>query len=228
MTRSDQKDVTQPHLRALIFDMDGVLVFSEPLLAEASMKIFADRGYTVDRADFKPFTGMGEARFMGGVAERHGIPFDPVADKELLYQVFLEMMPGRLAPLPGVPDFILECKKKGLKVALASSADDVKVFPILKQIGIEPSEFDAIVTGSMVAHKKPAPDVFLEAVRRLGVPASNCLVVEDAVAGIEAALAAGCRALGLTTAFAGEVLLAAGADWVAQDLTDVPDEALAW
>ena len=219
---------TDPHLKAVIFDMDGVLVFSEPLLAEASIKIFADRGFKVERHEFKPFTGMGEARFMGGVAERHGIPFDPVADKELLYKVFLEMMPGRLKPLPGVPDFIRECKRKGLKVALASSADNVKVFPILKHIGIDPSEFDAIVTGSMVTRKKPAPDVFLEAVRQLEVPAPNCLVVEDAVAGIEAALAAGCRAIGLTTAFEGSVLQAAGADWVAQDLDGVPAEALAW
>ncbi len=219
---------TEPHLKAVIFDMDGVLVFSEPLLAEASIKIFAERGFTVEHHEFKPFTGMGEARFMGGVAERHGIPFDPEADKELLYKVFLEMMPDRLKPLPGVPDFIRDCKRNGMKVALASSADNVKVFPILKHIGIDPSEFDAIVTGSMVTRKKPAPDVFLEAVRQLGVPASNCLVVEDAVAGIEAALAAGCRAMGLTTAFEGPVLLAAGADWVAEDLAQVPAEALAW
>lgn len=224
ITNADQN----PHLKAVIFDMDGVLVFSEPLLAEASMKIFADRGYTVDREDFKPFTGMGEARFMGGVAERHGIPFDPEADKELLYKVFLEMMQGRLEPLPGVPDFIRSCKQNGLKVALASSADDVKVFPILKHIGIDPSEFDAIVTGSMVIRKKPAPDVFLEAVRQLQLPAASCLVVEDAVAGIEAALATGCRAMGITTAFQSETLLAAGADWTAADLSCVPPAALSW
>lgn len=224
ITNADQN----PHLKAVIFDMDGVLVFSEPLLAEASMKIFADRGYTVNREDFKPFTGMGEARFMGGVAERHGIPFDPVADKELLYKVFLEMMQGRLEPLPGVPDFIRSCKQNGLKVALASSADDVKVFPILKHIGIDPSEFDAIVTGSMVSRKKPAPDVFLEAVRQLQLPAASCLVVEDAVAGIEAALATGCRAMGITTAFQSEILLAAGADWTAADLSCVPPAALSW
>ena len=224
ITNADQN----PHLKAVIFDMDGVLVFSEPLLAEASMKIFADRGYTVNREDFKPFTGMGEARFMGGVAERHGIPFDPVADKELLYKVFLEMMQGRLEPLPGVPDFIRSCKQNGLKVALASSADDVKVFPILKHIGIDPSEFDAIVTGSMVSRKKPAPDVFLEAVRQLQLPAASCLVVEDAVAGIEAALATGCRAMGITTAFQSETLLAAGADWTAADLSCVPPAALSW
>lgn len=224
ITNADQN----PHLKAVIFDMDGVLVFSEPLLAEASMKIFADRGYTVNREDFKPFTGMGEARFMGGVAERHGIPFDPVADKEMLYKVFLEMMQGRLEPLPGVPDFIRRCKQNGLKVALASSADDVKVFPILKHIGIDPSEFDAIVTGSMVSRKKPAPDVFLEAVRQLQLPAASCLVVEDAVAGIEAALATGCRAMGITTAFQSETLLAAGADWTAADLSCVPPAALSW
>ena len=217
-----------PHLKAVIFDMDGVLVFSEPLLTEASMKIFADRGFSVRREEFKPFTGMGEARFMGGVAERHGIPFDPVADKELLYKVFLEMMPGQLEPLPGVPWFIRECKKNGLKVALASSADDVKVYPILRHIGIDPAEFDTIITGSMVARKKPAPDVFLAAVAGLQVPAATCLVVEDAVAGVEAALAAGCRALGLTTAFPADVLHKAGADWTARDLSEVPPVALAW
>jgi len=218
----------EPHAKAVIFDMDGVLVLSEPLLTEASIRLFADRGFTVTREEFKPFTGMGEARFMGGVAERHGIPFDPVADKERLYDLFLEMMPGRLQPLPGVPGFIRECKRNGFKVALASSADDVKVYPILKHIGIDPPEFDAIVTGSAVARKKPAPDVFLEAVRRLGVPASSCLVVEDAVAGVEASIAAGCRTLALTTSFAAEVLHAAGADWTAPDLATVPPEALAW
>jgi HAD superfamily hydrolase (TIGR01509 family) len=192
------------------------------------MKIFEDRGFQVRREEFKPFTGMGEARFMGGVAERHGIPFDPIADKELVYQVFLEMMPGRLEPLPGVPDFIYKCKQAGLKVALASSADDVKVYPILKHIGIEPSDFDVIVTGSMVSRKKPAPDVFLEAVKRLEVPAASCLVIEDAVSGIEAALAAGCRAMGLTTAFHDEILKEAGADWTAKNLDCVDQESLNW
>lgn len=221
-------ETREPHLKAVIFDMDGVLVFSEPLLTEACMKIFEDRGFQVRREEFKPFTGMGEARFMGGVAERHGIPFDPIADKELVYQVFLEIMPGRLEPLPGVPDFIYKCKQAGLKVALASSADDVKVYPILKHIGIEPSDFDVIVTGSMVSRKKPAPDVFLEAVKRLEVPAASCLVIEDAVAGIEAALAAGCRALGLTTAFHDEILKEAGADWTAKNLDCVNQESLNW
>jgi HAD superfamily hydrolase (TIGR01509 family) len=218
----------EPHLKAVIFDMDGVLVLSEPLLSEASIRIFADRGFTVTREEFEPFTGMGEARFMGGVAERHGIPFDPEADKQLLYEVFLEMMPGRLDPLPGVPGFVRECKRRSFRIALASSADDVKVYPILKHIGLDPSEFDAIVTGSAVERKKPAPDVFLEAVRRLGVPASNCLVVEDAVAGVEASIAAGCRTLALTTTFAANVLASAGADWTAPDLAQVPPEALDW
>jgi len=218
----------EPHARAVIFDMDGVLVFSEPLLTEASIRLFAARGYTVTREEFKPFTGMGEARFMGGVAERHGIPFDPEADKQRLYELFLEMMPGRLEPLPGVPGFIRDCKRRGFRIALASSADDVKVYPILRHIGIDPEEFDAIVTGSAVARKKPAPDVFLEAVRRLGVAASSCLVVEDAVAGVEASIAAGCRTLGLTTSFAAGVLAAAGADWTAPDLAHVPPEALCW
>jgi HAD superfamily hydrolase (TIGR01509 family) len=210
----------------VIFDMDGVLVLSEPILAQAAGRMFAEKGYAVRHEEFHPFIGMGEDRYLGGVAEARGIPFDPPRDKARTYEIYLDLIKGRLVPLPGVLNFVAECRRRGLKTAVASSADEVKVRGNLREIGLPYESFDAVVDGTMVAHKKPDPAIFLEAARRLGLDPSTCLVVEDAVAGVAAAKAAGCRCLAVTTSFGAPQLTQA--DWVADGLDHAPDGPLAW
>lgn len=223
---AEAADAAGPRLRGVIFDMDGVLVASEPFTSEASMRLFAEKGHAVGREEFRPFVGMGEERFIGGVAEARGIPFDPVADVARMYEIYLSIIPGRLLPLRGARDFVASCRGRGLAVAVASSAHAIKVEGNLDALGLPASSFDAVVTGCQVPRKKPAPDIFLEAARRLGLDPAACLVVEDAIAGVAAARAAGCRCLAVTTCFAPDQL--AEADWVAADLADVPETALAW
>lgn len=213
-------------LRGVIFDMDGVLVESEAITAEAAIRMFAERGYHVESHEFRPFVGTGEARFMGGVAEARGIPFDPTRDVARMYAIYLELIPGRLQPLHGAREFVERCAGRGLKLAVASSADTIKVEGNLKALGLPRGTFQALVTGSEVVRKKPAPDVFLEAAQRLGLGAASCLVIEDAVAGVAAAKAAGCRCLALSTTFPADQLGAA--DWVAPDLAAVPPDVLEW
>ena len=215
-----------PRLRGVIFDMDGVLVLSEPILALAATRMFAEKGYEVAHEEFHPFIGMGEDRYLGGVAEARGIPFDSEKDKTRTYGLYLDLIRGRLDPLPGVVAFVNECRRRGLKTAVASSADEVKVLGNLIEIGLPAETFDAVVNGSQVARKKPAPDIFLEACKRLGLDASACLVVEDAVAGVAAAKAAGCRCLAVTTSF--EPAQLKQADWIATGLDAAPAEALSW
>lgn len=215
-------------LRGVIFDMDGVLVLSEPWIARAAMQMFAEKGFTVRHEEFRPFLGMGEDRFIGGVAEARGIPLDPAKDKARTYAIYLELIEGKLHALPGVVEFVGECRERGLALALASSADQVKVTANLREIGLPPATFDAIVDGSDVARKKPNPDLFLEAARRLGLDPAACLVVEDALSGVAAARAAGSRCLTVTTSFPAEKLVEAKADWVVPDLGQVPRDALAW
>src|SRR6516162_598556 len=147
--------------------MDGVLVDSEPFLAQAAIRMFAERGYDLKPEEFRPFVGMGEDRYLGGPAEAHGIPFDPARDKARTYALYLEMIRGRLHPLPGVLEFVARCREKGLSMAVASSADAIKVEGNLHEIGLPASTFDAVITGSDVERKKPFPDIFLEAARRL-------------------------------------------------------------
>jgi HAD superfamily hydrolase (TIGR01509 family) len=215
-------------LRGVIFDMDGVLVLSEPFIAEASIRMFAEKGYTVGRDEFRPFIGMGEDRFIGGVAEARGIPLDPARDKAHTYAIYLDLIKGHLKALPGVREFVATCRAHGLSLAVASSADAIKVKGNLGEIGLPPSTFDVLVNGSEVAKKKPAPDIFLEACRRLGLEPSACLIVEDALSGVAAAKAAGCRCLAVTTSFPADKLAAAGADWVAPGLDHAPPEVLDW
>jgi beta-phosphoglucomutase-like phosphatase (HAD superfamily) len=137
--------------------MDGVLVESEPFIAEAAVRMFAEKGVTVRPDDFRPFIGMGEDRFLGGVAEARGVALDLPRDKARTYEIYLDLIPGRLEPLPGVAEFIARCRGLGLKLAVASSADRVKVEGNLRELGLPAGTFDALVVGEDIVRKKPAP-----------------------------------------------------------------------
>jgi len=219
-----------PHtgtLAGIIFDMDGVLCDSEPFIAEAAQRMFQETyGLSVTRGDFAPFVGAGEDRFIGGVAEKYGVALTMPRDKQRTYAIYLDIIQGRLHPLPGAVDFIHQCRGRGLKLALATSADRIKMEGNLREIGIPKDTFDAIVAGEDVTKKKPDPHIFLLAAQRIGLPPAACLVIEDAVNGVKAGKAAGCRCLGITSTFPADALRAVGADDTAPDLAHVPPSVL--
>jgi len=207
--------------KGVIFDMDGVLCDSEPFILEAAMWMFANRyGTKVAAEDFLEFVGAGEDRYLGGVAEKYGIDIDLTVDKAATYDRYLEIIKGRLQPMRGVREFIAECRRLGLKLAVATSADLVKMEGNLSEIGLPPDTFDGCINGLDVVNKKPDPEIFLTAATKLGLSATECIVVEDAVNGVCAAKAAGARCLGLTSSFSTGELLEAGADWIAADLAE--------
>jgi HAD superfamily hydrolase (TIGR01509 family) len=210
----------------VIFDLDGVLAISEPLLAEAAVALFAEKGHQMADENFRPFIGMGEDRYIGGPAEARGIPMDLPRDKARLYEIYEEVIRGRLQALPGAREYVRGCRGRGLAIAVASGADRTKVMANLREIGMPEATFDTVVDGTQVLHKKPAPDIFLEACRRLRLAPEQCLVIEDAVSGVAAARAAGMRCMGLTSSFTADEL--SGAEWIARDLAHAPEEALAW
>jgi HAD superfamily hydrolase (TIGR01509 family) len=212
-------------IQGIIFDMDGVLCDSEDFMAEAGAAMFAETyRVTVQPDEFRPFRGMGEDRYLGGVGKQHGITISLPADKNRAYEIFLHHIKDRLKPLPGALEFTQACRQRGLKMAIASSADRMKLAGMLPEIGLPPERFDAVVTGSDVTHKKPHPEIFLTAAERIGLPAEQCIVVEDAASGVQAARAAGCRCLALTTSLDAGTLRELGADWIALDLAHVPVE----
>jgi HAD superfamily hydrolase (TIGR01509 family) len=215
-------------IRGVIFDMDGVLCDSEPFIAAAAIEMFRQNyGISATRGDFAPFVGAGEDRFIGGVAEKYGVKLSVPRDKARTYELYLEMIKGKLQPLPGAVQFIHDCRGRGLRIAVATSADRVKLVGNLAQIGVPAETFDAIVTGDDVERKKPDPQIFLLAATRLNLAPVNCLVIEDATNGIRAGKGAGSRCLGITTTFDAAALRNCGADFIAPDLAHVPPEALA-
>jgi beta-phosphoglucomutase len=213
-------------IEAVLFDMDGVLVDSEQFICEAAIKMFAEYEIEVHPIDFVPFVGTGENRYIGGVAEKYGLNKDVHKLKQRTYEIYAEVVKGKLPPLAGVLDFIKKCREKGLKIAVASSADLVKVKVNLSESGIGENTFDAIANGLDVKNKKPAPDIFLTAAGKLRVNPKNCLVIEDAVSGVKAAKCAGCKCLALMTSFNADEL--SEADWVVNTLADADHKVLEW
>lgn len=207
-------------IKGILFDMDGVLVDSEKYIFEATKMMFAEHGVTVKPEDAVHFVGMGENKYIGGIGERNGFEVDIERDKSRTYQIYEEITRGKLKPLPGVNEFIEKCHELGFKMAIASSADKVKILINLREIGLSPDNFQAIINGQDVERKKPYPDIYLLAAEKLGMKPEDCLVVEDAVSGVSAGKAAGCKCLALTTSFPAEKLTEA--DWFCKDLSEVP------
>lgn len=213
---------------ALILDMDGVLCDSEPFIAAAAGEMLRRRyGIVATRADFLPFVGAGEDRFISGAAERHGVTVDLAIDKPLTYEIYLDLIRGALQPIDGAREFLAVARAAGLRLALATSSDRPKLEGNLAAMGIPESTFDVVISAEHVTHKKPDPETFLRAVEQLGVPASRCLVVEDARNGVRAARAAGCAVLGISSSQPAAELLGEGALVVATDFTTVPTEVRA-
>ena len=197
------------NIRAVIFDMDGVLANSEPLINEAAIAMFKEKGLTVQPDDFIPFVGAGEERYVGGVAEKYDFPLNPVEGKNRTYEIYFDLVPTQLEAFPGVHELVKKCRDAGLKIAVASSADGIKVALNLQKIGLPVESWDAVVTGELVKHKKPAPDIFLLTAQTLDIPPEACVVVEDAVNGIQAARSAGMRCVAVAhTLPAGHLRLA--------------------
>jgi HAD superfamily hydrolase (TIGR01509 family) len=213
-------------IKGVLFDMDGVLLESEDFIARAAIMMFKERGLQVKREDFKPFVGAGEDKYLGGVAEKYNHPYKIEEIKKRAYDIYDELVAGNLKPLEGVPEFIERCRNKGLKLAVATSADKRKMLINLRETGLNSDTFDALVNGSEVEKKKPNPDIFILAANKINLEPKECLVVEDAINGVEAARNAGAKCLALTTSFSNEDLKEA--DWIAKNLKEAPEESINW
>ncbi|PWA90389.1 haloacid dehalogenase-like hydrolase family protein [Artemisia annua] len=207
---------------AVLFDMDGVLCNSEETSRLAAVDLFKEMGFDdVTVQDFVPFMGTGEANFLGGVAALKGVAdFNPDAAKKRFFEIYIDKYakPNSGIGFPGALELITECKNSGLKVAVASSADRIKVDANLAAAGLPLSLFDAIVSADAFENLKPAPDIFIAASKLLNVPPSECIVIEDALAGVQAAQAAKMRCIAVTTTLSEDTLKEAEASLIRKEI----------
>lgn len=185
-------------IRALIFDMDGVVVHSNPTHREAWVAYNRRFGIETTEAMHQRMYGKRNDRivldFFGSTLTPAQV-FQHGADKEALYREMMRpLLPG--AFVPGLRPFIE--RHTDLSIGLGTNAEPPNVKFILEESGLT-KYFQAIVDGHQVQNAKPAPDIYLEVARRLAIPPENCVVFEDSFSGVAAALAAGMRAVGVRT-----------------------------
>ena len=203
--------------------MDGVLINSGYAMREAAINMLKnDYGITACHEDFFPFTGMGEKAYIGGVSQKYGVPYDE-SMKDKAYADYATSFRHLIRTFDGVADMVISLKNKGYKVAVASSADRVKVLINIECIGLEPSDFDAVITGSDTEKKKPDPEIYLIAAKAVGENPADCIVVEDALSGVESGKRAGMDCIGVATSFDENKLTDAGCKYVVNEVKYVDD-----
>jgi HAD superfamily hydrolase (TIGR01509 family) len=179
-------------LQAVIFDMDGVLVDSEPFGFEALRRVMARHGLPYGEAENAEFLGRTTLESCRILKARHRLPESEETLAEWYLEGMLEQISRGPIPMPGVPRVLEKVRASGYRMALASSAELRVIDANLTALALRPL-FEAVISGTQVARGKPAPDVFLAAAERLGVAPGGCLVVEDSRNGLLAAKAAGMR-----------------------------------
>lgn len=189
-------------INAVIFDLDGVLVSTDEQHYKAWLQIAQEEGIPFDRSINERLRGVSRMASLEIILERAEKHYDDET-KQLLASrknsLYVDLI-QTLAPsdmLPGAMENLKILRSAGVLVAIGSSSRNTK--QILQRIGLS-DFFDAVADGNDIRRSKPDPEVFLVAMQRLGKTPGECLVVEDAEAGVEAALAAGMRVLGVGSA----------------------------
>ena len=182
--------------KSVIFDMDGVLVNTEPIHFWMYQAFFREQGIELNYDYYAPSIGSTTEHLRGMLMEKYGIdirkPENWARIKE--HEAAIIEKDG-YGEIPGIRQMILDLRAHGVKLAVASSSYYDLIVKTTKAIGLY-DYFDKIVSGADVAHPKPAPDVFLKAMEELGVQPEECVIVEDSCNGVRAAKAAGAACLG--------------------------------
>ena len=197
--------MSKARLEAVLWDMDGVIADTADYHYNAWREVLEERGVSFSKADFMKLFGQRHdtiIRFAFG----QKISLDKLEKitekKQALYR---KNVVKNIRPMPGAIELIRSLNQNGVKTAIASSAVRANIDVILRGLGIE-NEFQAIVHGTEVAEGKPSPLIFQLAAQKLDVKPGDCVVIEDAIAGVAAAKRAGMKCLAVTNSHPGKSL----------------------
>jgi HAD superfamily hydrolase (TIGR01509 family) len=181
-------------VQAVIFDLDGLMVDSEPLAREAWGAFLARQGYTLDEETVNAMLGLRLMDSSRLIKESFDLPLTVEQIAEQRSELFLASLAGNLQPMPGLIELLKAIDARGLRRAVATSSPGFYAPVALREIGVADG-FATIVTGDMVSKGKPAPDIYLAAAEALGEPPAACLALEDSPNGVRAAKGAGMRCI---------------------------------
>ncbi len=209
----------------LIFDVDGVIADTERINADVSIKVFADLFglHDIQRRDFEAGLGRGAEEYVKAAALVHGLKLtcqQIAAATRTRQESFLKILKEEpLRPFPGVLELMnAALASDDFRVAIATSSAREKSEAVLQSVRI-PYKQMVYITGDDVKSKKPNPELFLIAAQGINVPPQNCVVIEDAPNGVQAAHAAGCKCIAVTNSTSPQKL--SQADLIVSALTHV-------
>lgn len=188
------------NIQAVVFDMDGVIVDSEPHHERAFLHVFEEIGYGATHGiRFSDFIGQSDVTVWHEFMARHNPPFDLAHLAALKQRRLLDLMRAAQPIFEGLPDLVRKLAAK-FPLAVASGSQHPVIETVLAMKGLRPF-FSTVVSFTDVKRGKPAPDIFLRAAELLGVAPARCCVIEDSKPGLAAGLAAGMRVIAITNTY---------------------------
>jgi beta-phosphoglucomutase family hydrolase len=208
-------------LRAVIFDMDGVIIDSEPIYLRAGNEVFRYLGLDVSEEEHHSYVGISSKDMWSHIGNKYKIDLSTEELVEMEMKSYIDYLLSRKdeKPIPGVVELIEDLYKNNINLALASSSSIKSIKIVLDMFNLG-KFFKTVVSGYEVENGKPAPDIFLYAAKRVGVQPEDCIVIEDSENGIEAAKSAGMKCIGFKNVNSGKQDLSS-ADMVIDSLSEV-------
>jgi HAD superfamily hydrolase (TIGR01509 family) len=206
------------NFKAIIFDMDGVIVDSEPIHERAFLELFSELGYAENHGiDFVAYYGRSDRALLVDFFAQHQVPYsldELIARKQ---RHFLEILERERPIFPAIPALVAKLSRQ-YPLAIASGSNHTVINAVVEMGALRPF-FSVLVSVHDVAKPKPAPDVFLRAAELLKAAPAECCVIEDAAVGVEAAVAAGMKVIAITNSLPAEALSRAA--WVVKNYAEI-------
>ncbi len=214
-------------IKAVIFDLDGVLIDSEKLHYITWKKAFMEKGAELPLEEYREhYFGITATDIVKQFAERRNMPLSSEELKELAYRKnvhYRELVAKELEPVKGAPELLEKLKKANFMIALATSTTRKNLQAVMKKTGLG-RYMDSMVCAQDITKGKPDPEIFLKAASNIREKPENCLVIEDAPLGINAAKRAGMKCIAVATTHKTPEL--ANADMVVKDLSQLTVEKI--
>jgi beta-phosphoglucomutase family hydrolase len=206
-------------IKAVIFDLDGVIVESENTHVEAEKQTLLKYGVQISTEELRRYTGTTAKLMFSELIKKYNLntTFEEMfSEKE---EIFFKLLEEDAKPTKGVVEFLEELKKRNIRLAVGSSSNKKLIDYVLNKLNIR-HLFDCVVGAEDIVHSKPNPEIFLKAAAKLGLSPAECLVIEDAELGVEAAKRARMKCVGYKNPNSGDQDLSK-ADVIVDDFSKI-------
>lgn len=207
-------------MKAVIFDMDGVIIDSEPIHFEVDMQTMKNFGCSISKEELNKYVGTTNEYMFTDIKNKYKL--NKSAEEIINYRCNLvkrKVIESDLVPIEGIRDLLKNLKDKNIPAAIASSSPRDFIEVVVSKFGIE-DYFSCILSGEEVKNGKPAPDIYIETAKKLGIAPKECIVIEDSKNGVIAAKEAGMKCIGFKNINSGEQDLSK-ADYIVNSIVEI-------